>query len=180
MRIIWVAALTILLLGEAHAQQSSQAIPEVSIITGQIATAGSAQERRSFVTALANYCDAVKRVTPTNTPREADWVASEGKSNDPNRLARLWGTTEFARQQLADFLTNCQSHARFAAAANEMNASRSEAAFLVLLALGFEFDALRFAPTVPLDPQKFGFGWFSLIRQQLLRSALKALEATPP
>lgn len=80
-----------------------------------------------FAKALSAFCREVSAALPTNTPGEADWVATEMNTADGDRLGRLVRTPESSRFRLASDFAECLDKAAKLEAAQAAQSLKDEA-----------------------------------------------------
>lgn len=70
----------------------------------------SPEGRLSLILALSNYCNALKREFPTNSPVEEEWLNREINGGG-DRIYRALASAEWGRRQARQFTENCLYYA---------------------------------------------------------------------
>jgi hypothetical protein len=133
--------------------------------------------RAKFVRLLSVYCREVLKILPTNTPTEDAWVASEGNTNDMDKVRRLVSSREYSRLELKETFVKCEKTTDNLIKPDALLVEY-EAASLVSLAINFNSDSdiALYASRVEMKPKELGFDFLGSVRSALLVAALRTLE----
>jgi hypothetical protein len=136
-------------------------------------------ERAVFAGAVTDYCVAVIRAMPTNTPAEDAWVHNEGNTTNLDKVRHLTATAEYARFSLAKTYNECVHFGKKLLAAQSADNRMEEADLFAALAATFNYDGdMRiYARQATMNENWFGIASISSLRDSLLRAAMRAIES---
>ena len=69
----------------------------------------SVGKREAFIEAVANYCEEISEVYPTNSPAELAWLEQEQQGSF-DRVSRSLGSAEFGRKMTSNFTSGCADY----------------------------------------------------------------------
>jgi hypothetical protein len=138
----------------------------------------SADSRAEFVESLSTYCSKSLEDIPTNTPDENNWVKTEGKTTDSNKIGRLLASPEWARHVLAQTYSECVDTTQKIELAQAANNTKAEAALLLSLSISLndDNDFAIYARNASVDSERYGITWINTIRRLTMVAALRAIE----
>jgi hypothetical protein len=181
--LVLIATIAVVSGGTAQNNKPS-AVDEVS----RLAVTSSdftAEIRAKFAKAFVDYCQEVLIALPTNTPTEDDWVASEQRTGNAEKILRLLSSKEYARSDLKKTFSDCKETALFLIQIQNIKEKRTdalanlEAEQFIALALNFNGSLGPYSSKLELNKDvKFALGdlFLEVLRGGLLKSATKALQ----
>jgi hypothetical protein len=178
----WAGALFAqsIMLGSANAGEE---MPEVSALNRDLPHTFLANrpERAAFARAVAEYCGAVTRTTPTNTPAEDAWLRRELDRPNLGGADRVWASAELARFNLAGHFNDCVDTGKKLLAAQSADDRKMEAYLFVSLAWTFSNESFheQMARQAGMNDKWYGISWTHAYHTSCLIAAMGAIQSIP-
>jgi hypothetical protein len=180
-----LAITTVSVTGSVAQNNKRPAMDEVINFASRPESDYTADVRAQFAQTIANYCQEILKVLPTNTPTEDAWVISEEKTGNGAKIQRLINSKEYGRSALKNTFSECKDTTTMLIEIQQWpkrgteTFSRLEAGEFIQLALNFNTFLEPYSSKIELNKDvKFALGDLQLhvVRTGLLRAARKALQ----
>lgn len=154
--------------------KAAEVVPEARALIAQVTGPSTLLDRTALGQAFSDYCNAVLRAIPRNSPREQECLVGELNSTDHSRIFRAATSPEYARDKLLVAFHSCVSSATLILRAGN---TPNETTGWVALALAFNDDdtllssARAIGIMQPPTPDAFALGWLTIWRGGALAAA---------